>query len=160
MIPELGGLGLRGPPGKGSPSISKDPKPPIQLLKSLKNSSREVKKGPFSLYIGFPGSHPGNGIHGARGKVPPAPPPPGFSSHVDDVLDIYARWRSKPIVTSLLAGFPFNAVTVILDAPLLLRHDHFGGAVRPASAVQPRKAALSFRKRRAYPFIAEWKVAG
>ena len=35
-----GGLGLGGPRGKESPSVSKGPKPPIQLLKLLKNSPR------------------------------------------------------------------------------------------------------------------------
>ena len=32
MIPEVGELGLGGPRGKGSPSVSKGPIPPIQLL--------------------------------------------------------------------------------------------------------------------------------
>ena len=36
MIPEVGGLGLGGPRRKGSPSVSKGPKSPIQLLQLLK----------------------------------------------------------------------------------------------------------------------------
>ena len=51
----------------------------VQLFQLLKNSQRKVK---FSLYIGSPRSHPGNGIDGARrGRSLPVPPPPGFSSH-------------------------------------------------------------------------------
>ena len=44
MIPEVEGMGLGGPRGKGSPSASKGPKPPIQLLQLLKNSPREVER--------------------------------------------------------------------------------------------------------------------
>ena len=57
MIPEVGGLGLGGPRGKGSTSVSKDPKPPIQLLQLLKNSPREVKRAHFRYIL-----------------VPPVPP--------------------------------------------------------------------------------------
>ena len=87
MIPEVGGLGLGGPRGKGSPSVSKGPKPPIQLIEIAEKQSKTSKTGPFLLYIGPPGSHPGNGIDGARrpeGKVPPGPP--GFSSHGAHIL--------------------------------------------------------------------------
>ena len=45
-----GGLGLGGPWGKGSPSVSKGPKPPIQLLLLLKNGPREVKRAHFVIY--------------------------------------------------------------------------------------------------------------
>ena len=77
-----GGLGLGGHRVKGSPSISKGPKPPIQLLQLLKNSQKEVKRAHFVIYWVPPGSLPGNGINGARrGRSLPAPPPPGFSSH-------------------------------------------------------------------------------
>ena len=41
MIREVGGLGLGGPRGKGSPSISKGPKPPIQLLQLLKRVKKK-----------------------------------------------------------------------------------------------------------------------
>ena len=69
MIREVGGgggLGLGGPRGQGSSSVSKGPKPPIQLLQLLKNSRREVKRAHFVIYWVPPGSHPGNGINGAR----------------------------------------------------------------------------------------------
>ena len=78
MIPEVGGPGLRGPPGKWSPSVLKGPKPPIQLLQLLKNSSKEVKRAHFRYILAPPGSHPANGINGARrGRsllVPPVSP--------------------------------------------------------------------------------------
>ena len=77
MIPEVEGTRPWGPRGKGSPSVSKSPKLPIQLLQLLKNSPREVKRAFFRyIPIGPPGSHPGNGIHGARrGRSLPVPPP-------------------------------------------------------------------------------------
>ena len=76
MIPEVEGTRPRGPRGKGSPSVSKGPKPPIQLLQLLKNNPREVKRAHFRYILCPPGSHPGYGIYGARrGRSPPAPPP-------------------------------------------------------------------------------------
>ena len=70
------GLSLGGPRGKGSPSVSKGPKPSIQLLQLLNNSPREVKRAHFRYtYIGSPGSHPGDGIIGSRrGRSFPVPP--------------------------------------------------------------------------------------
>ena len=54
MIPEVegggGGLGLGGTRGKGSPSVSKGPKPPIQLLELLKNGPKEEKRAHFLIY--------------------------------------------------------------------------------------------------------------
>ena len=82
MTPEVGGLGLGGPRGKGSPSVSKGPKPPIQLLQMLKNSPREVKRAHFRyIYLwGSPGFHPGNIINGVRrGRFLPVPPPRGVA---------------------------------------------------------------------------------
>ena len=46
------GLGMWGPRGKGSPSVSKGRKPPIQLLQLLKNSPREVKRDHFRYILG------------------------------------------------------------------------------------------------------------
>ena len=71
---------------KGSPSVSKGPKPPTQLSQLLKNSQREVKRAHFRYILGPRRSHPVNGVNGdPEGKVPPSPPPPtGFSSHVPD----------------------------------------------------------------------------
>ena len=52
MIREVGagGLGLGGPRGTGSPSVSKGPKPPIQILQLLNNSPKEVKRAHFVIY--------------------------------------------------------------------------------------------------------------
>ena len=46
----VGGTRPWGPRGKGSPSVSKGPKPPIQLLQLLKNSPREEKRAHFVIY--------------------------------------------------------------------------------------------------------------
>ena len=72
-----------GPRGKGSPSVSKGPKPPIQPLQLLKNSPREEKRAHFRHTLGPPGSHPGNGINGVRrGRSLPPPPPPGYCRYL------------------------------------------------------------------------------
>ena len=76
MIPEVKGTRPWGPRRKVSPSVSKGPKPPIQLLQLLKNPPREVKR-PILLYLYWvpPWSHKGNGIYGARrGRSLPVPP--------------------------------------------------------------------------------------
>ena len=74
-----GGIGSGGPREKGSLSVSKGPKPPIQLLQFLKkNSPREVKRerDHFRYILVPPGSHPGSEINGARrGRSLPVPPP-------------------------------------------------------------------------------------
>ena len=100
------GLGLGGPRGKGFPSVSKGPKPPIKLLQLLKNSPREVKRAHFRYILGPPWSHPGNGIYGARrGRSLPVPPPPGFSGHVGLLSSIgsgfwiFFNFHVKPFVT-------------------------------------------------------------
>ena len=80
MILEVEGTRPWDPRGKGSLSISKGPKPPIQLLQLLKNSPREVKRAHFRYILGPTRSHPGDGITGARrGRSLPAHT--GFSSH-------------------------------------------------------------------------------
>ena len=77
MIPEVRGLGLGGGVGGGG-AQGKDPnsqvshrasKPLMQLWKLLKSSSREVKRVHFRYILG-PSGPPGNGINGARGRVP------------------------------------------------------------------------------------------
>ena len=74
------GPGLGGPRGKGSPSVSRGPKPPIQLLQLLENSPREVKRAHFRYIVGPHRSHPGDGINGAR-RGRSLPVHPGFPSH-------------------------------------------------------------------------------
>ena len=84
MIPEVEGTRPWGPRGKGSPSVSKGPKQPMQLWQLLKKQFNRGKKGPFSLYFGSPGSPPGNGIIGARrGRSLTVPPPPRFLQPCD-----------------------------------------------------------------------------
>ena len=69
-----GGLGLEGPRGKGSPSVSKGPKPPIQLLQLLINSLREVKRAHFVIHW-VPRVPPRNwNWWGPEGKAPPGSP--------------------------------------------------------------------------------------
>ena len=76
MIPEVGRLGL-GAPRKRVPKCLKGPKTTYTTIEIAEKQSKISKKGPFSLYIGPPGSHPGNGIDGARrGRSLPVPPPP------------------------------------------------------------------------------------
>ena len=78
MIPEVGGggLGLGGPRGKGSTSVSKGPKPPMQLLQLLKNSPREVKRAHFRYILGPPGPTQEAKLMGPGGEGPSRSPPP------------------------------------------------------------------------------------
>ena len=57
MIPEVEGNRLWGPRGKGSPSVSKGPKPPIQLLliAVAKKQSKRSKRAHFHYILGPPG---------------------------------------------------------------------------------------------------------
>ena len=79
MIPEVGGTRPWGPRGNGSPSVSKGPKPPIQLLKLLKNSQREVKGPIFVIYWVPPGPNQELEFVGSGGKGPSRSPPPPVS---------------------------------------------------------------------------------
>ena len=69
-----------GPPRKRVPKCLKGPQATYTTI-AITEQSKRSKKGPFSLHIGSPWSHPGDGIYGVRGKVLPGLPP-GFSSHV------------------------------------------------------------------------------
>ena len=62
------GLGLGGPRGKGSPSVSKGPKSPIQLLQLLRNSPREVRRAHFCYILGPPGPTQEMEFMGPRGE--------------------------------------------------------------------------------------------
>ena len=80
MIPEVEGTRPWGPPRKRVPKCLKGPKNTYTIIKIAEKQSKRSKKGPFSLYIGSPWSHPGNGIYGARrGRSLPVPPPPPVS---------------------------------------------------------------------------------
>ena len=101
---------MGGPRGKGSTSVSKGPKPPIQLgIAIAEKQSKRSKKGPFSLSIGPPGSHPGNEINGVRrGRslpVPPVSPAKSESSQVNQRAEtrFEPRWdanRAEPVPQS------------------------------------------------------------
>ena len=65
--------------GKGSPSVSKGPKPPIQLIEVAKNSPREVKRAHFRYILGPPGPTQEMELMGPGGEGPSRS---GFSSHV------------------------------------------------------------------------------
>ena len=67
--------------GKGSPSVSKGPKQPIQLLQLLKNSLSEVKRAHFRYILGPPGPTQELEFMGPGGEGPSRSPPPGFSGH-------------------------------------------------------------------------------
>ena len=75
MIPVVEGTRPWGPRGKGSPSVSKGPKPPIQLLQLLKNSSREVKRVHFRYILGPPGPTQEMELMGPGGEGPSRSPP-------------------------------------------------------------------------------------
>ena len=88
MMPEVGGggLGLGGPQGKGSPSVSKGPKPPIQLLQLLKKQSKRSKRVHVHYILGPPPGPTqemelmGHGALRGRSLLVPQPAP-GFFSH-------------------------------------------------------------------------------
>ena len=77
-----GGRGTRpwGTRGKGSPGVSEGPKPPIQLLQLLKNSSKEVKRAQFVILCP-PGPTQEMELMGPGGEGLSRSLPPGFSSH-------------------------------------------------------------------------------
>ena len=52
----------------GPPSVSKGPKPPMQLLRLLKNSPREVKRAHFRYMFGPPGPTKEMGLMGPGGE--------------------------------------------------------------------------------------------
>ena len=62
------------------PKCIKGPKTTHTTIAVAEKQSKKSKKGPFSLYIGSPRSHPGDGIAGAR-RGRSLPVHPCFSSH-------------------------------------------------------------------------------
>ena len=81
IIPEVGGLGLRGPREKG-PKCLKGPKTTHTTIAIVEKQSMRSKKGPFSLYIGLiPGPTQEMELMGPGGEGPSWSP--GFSSHAD-----------------------------------------------------------------------------
>ena len=80
MIPEVEGTRPWGPSRKRVPKCIKGPKTIYTTIAVAEKQSKRSKKGPFSLYIRSPRSHPGDGITGAR-RGRSLPVHPGFSSH-------------------------------------------------------------------------------
>ena len=74
-----GGSRPWGPSRKRSASISKGPKPPIQLLQLLKNSQKEVKRAHFVIYWVPPGPSQEMELMEPGGEGSSRPPPPPIS---------------------------------------------------------------------------------
>ena len=115
MIPEVEGTRPWGPRVKGSPSVSKNPKPPIQLLQLLKNSPREAKRADFRyILLGPPGPTQEMELMGPGGEGPSRSPPPPVSPAMCVVL-----CRLRRLVFSLV----FNRHSLLSarswDRPLL-----------------------------------------
>ena len=70
MIPEVEGARPWGPSMRRVPKCLKEPKTTYTTIAVAEKQYKRSKKGPFSLYIGSPGSHPGNDINEARGEGP------------------------------------------------------------------------------------------
>ena len=81
MIREVGGLGLGGPRGKGSPKCLKGPKTTYTTILIAEKQSKKSKKGPFFIYWVPPGPTKEMELMGPGGEGPSRSPPPGFSSH-------------------------------------------------------------------------------
>ena len=119
MIPEVGGLGLGGPRGKGSRSVSKGPKAKTTYttIAIAEKQPKTSNKGPFRyMYNGSPGSTQELELMGPGGKVPPGPP--GFSSHERMPLQIFVGEIRvcAPLVCSLhLSSQQRFDVTLILE---------------------------------------------
>ena len=95
MIPEVEGTRPWGALEVKGTECLKGPKTTYTIIAIAEKQSKRCKKGPFSLYIGSPRSHPGNEINGARrGRSLPVPPP-GFSSHElgGGTLAVYVETR-------------------------------------------------------------------
>ena len=70
-----GGTRLWRPPRKRVLKCLQGPKTTYTTIAIAEKQSKRGKKGPFLLYIGPPGSHPGSEINGARrGRSLPVPP--------------------------------------------------------------------------------------
>ena len=80
MIPEVEGIRPWGPSRKRVLKCIKGSKTTYTTIAVAEKQSKRSKKGPFLLYIGSPGSHPGDVINGAR-RGRSLPVHPGFSSH-------------------------------------------------------------------------------
>ena len=91
MIREVGRTKPRGPSRKRVPKCPKGPDTIFATILIAGKQSKRSKKGPFCYILGPPGSHPGNGINGARrGRSLPVPPPP-----VSPAMSKQQHWRDN-----------------------------------------------------------------
>ena len=163
MIREVGGLGLGGPRGKGSPSISKGPKPPIQLLHLLlyiiytiiylllyaiaEKQSKRSKKGPFCYIFGPPGPSQEMELMGPGGEGPSRspPPPPRFLQSWWKLRSMPQKPHPKatphlfPLLHSLLHSLPHS----LLHTPAGNTAPIHTTATLPVGIVRDKAASLS-----------------
>ena len=100
------------------PKWLKGPKPTYTTIANAEKQSKWSTKGPFSLYIGSPGSHPGNGTNGAReGKVPPGPP--GFSSHASKFEQVIIEFNTN-LLTSTVANHGLRESLIFQYTPMVI----------------------------------------
>ena len=95
------------------PEYLKGPKIIYRIIGIAEKQSKRSKKGPFSLYIGPPGSHSGNGIDGAR-RGRSLPVHTGFSSHAagsasDDTFHIISLIKKT---SSAIIDLAFSLVNL------------------------------------------------
>ena len=113
MIPEVEGTRPWGPSRKRVPKYIKGPKTTYTTIAVAEKQSKRSKKGPFSLYIGSPRSHPGDGITGAR-RGRSLPVHTGFSSHAagsasDDTFHIISLIKKT---SSAIIDLAFSLVNL------------------------------------------------
>ena len=131
MIPEVEGTRPWGPPRKRVPKCLKGPETTYTSIAIAEKQSKRSKKGPFSLYLGSPWFHPGNGIYGARRgrSFPVPPPPPGFSGHVlgrrHKISWVPGRRVSqlRPVTASRFS-LPCGLLRIALDSPAASSPEH------------------------------------
>ena len=101
MIPEVGWTRPWGPSRKRVPKCLKGPKTTYITIAITRKQYKRSKKGPFSLCIGSPQSHPGNGINGSRrGRSLPVPPP-SVPPAMSNVLQVARRLASCLVLEPL-----------------------------------------------------------
>ena len=104
----VGGGGVR-----LGPQVSKRAQNHLYNYCNYWKTVQEMQKGQFSLFLGSPGSHPGNGINGARrGRFLPVSPDMRLSSPSLPPPTIASGTPSRPAVAS-----PLPAVAVAGPLP-------------------------------------------
>ena len=80
-----------GPSRKRAPKCLKVPTATNATLAIAEKQFKRSKKGPFFIHR----VPPGNRIDGARGKVPPGPPPPPVSPAISNRQEDTVRWKGS-----------------------------------------------------------------